>query len=617
MHNIFFKESIAYGLGAIGKDVIFNLVAIGFMVQAVKVLGISPYLAGCIYALGRVFDALSDPFIGYLADVASKKKLGFSFFIFTGTVLSSLSAILLFIPFNFSPLVNIILVTFLFLVFTSTYSIIDVPFWGLIASFGSDTSVRDVMSSVPRAGALIGQHLFILASPFFISHDLFGNSYLTLAFISALFFCLCEVLMLKGIKDPLIDENTKNLTLKNTLSSLKANDALKNTALIMLLQQIIIAIASVTILNRLQDSSYQYLALISSALCQLIAFVSIPSLNRIFSCKTVFSASALLMALSTFILAFIVPNDPLSSTLFILLFCLFGVGSALSLVQTSVMTADSVDYGEFKTGFKLANLAFSFQTACAKLSFAINTFLTMSLMSSLYVIKGEYENLTKIELINEIPLISATLLALLMLVVYRKYCKLNSAFFKNTLSVLEKLKEKNQDELDSQDPVVVRYALQKNAICYQLDLNQEINKIEDIIHFLCLKLEKAGALYDVKLFEKDVLTRLANSPCGIAEGIAIPHAKSAQVLRPTIAVATKVKAFDCKSSDGRKCDLFFLIASPLDSDLHLNLLGRLSLMLNERGFADKLRQAGSADEIYERMIQTSISICSKPRRYSL
>ena len=102
---------------------------------------------------------------------------------------------------------------------------------------------------------------------------------------------------------------------------------------------------------------------------------------------------------------------------------------------------------------------------------------------------------------------------------------------------------------------------------------------------------------------QDLKARLALGPCGIAEGIALPHAKSSSVRRATVVVATLDEPLDLGALDGRKCDLVFLLASPDDGETHLNLLGRLSLLLNEQGFADKLRTSGSPTELFERLIQ--------------
>lgn len=92
------------------------------------------------------------------------------------------------------------------------------------------------------------------------------------------------------------------------------------------------------------------------------------------------------------------------------------------------------------------------------------------------------------------------------------------------------------------------------------------------------------------------------NPAGIAHGIAIPHTRGSFVRRSALAVAHLSTPIDCGAADGKPCDLIFLIAAPDDGRSHISLLGNLSLMLSEPGFADKLRKSTSPEEINTRLI---------------
>ena len=57
---------------------------------------------------------------------------------------------------------------------------------------------------------------------------------------------------------------------------------------------------------------------------------------------------------------------------------------------------------------------------------------------------------------------------------------------------------------------------------------------------------------------------------------------------------------DYESLDGQPTDLFFMIAAPEGAnDIHLAALAELSKYLMQDGFADRLRQVTSADEVIE------------------
>ena len=60
------KQKIAFGLGAVGKDMVYALSASYVMFYYQDTLGLSATFVGLILMLARVFDALNDPFMGVL-----------------------------------------------------------------------------------------------------------------------------------------------------------------------------------------------------------------------------------------------------------------------------------------------------------------------------------------------------------------------------------------------------------------------------------------------------------------------------------------------------------------------------------------------------------------------
>lgn len=84
---------------------------------------------------------------------------------------------------------------------------------------------------------------------------------------------------------------------------------------------------------------------------------------------------------------------------------------------------------------------------------------------------------------------------------------------------------------------------------------------------------------------------------GIGEGIAIPHCKSDAVIKPGLAAMVVKDGVEFESLDGQPAHLFFLIAAPNTEDnVHLDVLSRLSVLLMDEDFTNKLRQAASVSE---------------------
>lgn len=103
-------------------------------------------------------------------------------------------------------------------------------------------------------------------------------------------------------------------------------------------------------------------------------------------------------------------------------------------------------------------------------------------------------------------------------------------------------------------------------------------------------------LADVEAYKKAILAREAQSSTAIEAGIAVPHAKSEAVKRPGLAAMTLDTGVDYGAMDNKPSDLFFMIAAPMDGNLHLEILSRLMVLLMDGDFTARLRAATTVEE---------------------
>jgi len=86
---------------------------------------------------------------------------------------------------------------------------------------------------------------------------------------------------------------------------------------------------------------------------------------------------------------------------------------------------------------------------------------------------------------------------------------------------------------------------------------------------------------------------------GIGDGIGIPHGKVKDLKSLILGFGLSRKGVDFDSMDGRPAHIFFLLITPENSTgLHLKLLARISRILKNDPFKEKLRRAKNRDEIY-------------------
>ena len=144
--------------------------------------------------------------------------------------------------------------------------------------------------------------------------------------------------------------------------------------------------------------------------------------------------------------------------------------------------------------------------------------------------------------------------------------------------------------------------LRKDVMLLDLQATEKTAVIEEMIK----SLTDHGYVTDFETFKEGILARESLTSTGLGDGIAMPHSKNSAVKEATVLFAKSNKGVDYESLDGQATDLFFMIAAPEGAnDTHLAALAELSQYLMKDGFADKLRQATSADQVIELFDQAS------------
>ncbi len=144
--------------------------------------------------------------------------------------------------------------------------------------------------------------------------------------------------------------------------------------------------------------------------------------------------------------------------------------------------------------------------------------------------------------------------------------------------------------------------LRKDVMLLDLQATEKTAVIEEMIKSLV----DHGYVTDFEAFKQGILAREALTSTGLGDGIAMPHSKNSAVKEATVLFAKSNKGVDYESLDGQPTDLFFMIAAPEGAnDTHLAALAELSQYLMKDGFADKLRQVTSPDQVIELFDQAS------------
>ena len=110
-------------------------------------------------------------------------------------------------------------------------------------------------------------------------------------------------------------------------------------------------------------------------------------------------------------------------------------------------------------------------------------------------------------------------------------------------------------------------------------------------------MEKSGKISDKNAYVEGLIKREEESTTAVGEGIAIPHYKGSAVTKPGLAAMVIKNGTDFDSIDGEPVKLIFAIAAPdTKENVHLDVLSKLSVLLMDEDFSQKLINAKSVEE---------------------
>jgi len=138
--------------------------------------------------------------------------------------------------------------------------------------------------------------------------------------------------------------------------------------------------------------------------------------------------------------------------------------------------------------------------------------------------------------------------------------------------------------------------LQPACVKVPVDSTEKEAAITELVDLL----DANGLLSDRDVALDAVLTRERAQSTGTGAGIAIPHGKCNGVKELVMALGIAHEPIEFGSIDGKPVTILILLVSPADqTGRHIQALARISrLMLNEQ-FKQRIEKAASAEEVYE------------------
>ena len=113
-------------------------------------------------------------------------------------------------------------------------------------------------------------------------------------------------------------------------------------------------------------------------------------------------------------------------------------------------------------------------------------------------------------------------------------------------------------------------------------------------------LNKRGLLSNRDIVLKAVLAREKTRSTGIGSGVAVPHGKCNGVRELVMAFGLANEPIEFESIDGKPVKIIILLVSPAnETGPHIQALARISRLMLDEQFKQRLEEMTSAEELYE------------------
>ncbi len=373
------KEKLAYGLGAVGKDMVYMLSASYVLYYFQDILGVSAIAMGVILMAARVFDAFNDPIMGIIVAKTHTKWGKFRPWLLIGTVTN---AVMLYLMFAAPPALDgkgmVAYAAITYILWGVTYTMMDIPYWSMIPAFSAPGKEREGLSAFARSCAGVGSAIITVVTMIAVhaiggSNERIGFKWFSLI-IAALFIVFITVTCV-NIKE----KSTVNMEapgVKEMFRALLSNDqAMAVVVAIVIVNMSIYLTSNLVIYFFKYDfggtgwfNSYTLFNTFGGAMQILAMMIFFPLLRRLFDTISVFYVS-LIAAITGYAVLLILAFTNMSNVflLFIPAFFIFSANGLLS-VLTTIFLANSVEYGELKNNRRDESVIFSMQTFVVKLA---------------------------------------------------------------------------------------------------------------------------------------------------------------------------------------------------------------------------------------------------------
>lgn len=371
------REKIGYGLGDAGGTVITCLITNFLTFFYTDVFGLTPALVGTLFMVLRVFDAVSDPVMGVIADRTHSRWGRFRpWQLWVAVPLGLIGALTFTVP-AVSLDMKIVWAFATYLLLSVSYTAINVPYCALINTM--TTRHTEVLACQSWRFVLCGVAGFLVSVglPWLVAVLGKGNAALGYQSGVAILCALAVVMFLCcffWVRERVPLDSLGKFTLREHLVGLRKND-----------QLLLMLVMSFLLINVFNIRGGGYMYFITYVLQGSTAFTSLfftmvtlasivgsvivnPLSRRIDTVRLYYWTNLVLAALA--VMMWFLPVGPSWQILWLVVILSNGIILGFTLPLHFALMAFADDYGEWKNGVRSSGMNFAFNLFFIKLAWA-------------------------------------------------------------------------------------------------------------------------------------------------------------------------------------------------------------------------------------------------------
>ena len=375
-----FGRRLGFGVGDFGINIFWNMTNLFAMFYYTDVIGISNTTAGLIIFGAMVWDTITDPVIGVLAERTRTRIGRFRPYLFLGAVPLGISFVLMFSTPMASTGAAAAYAFSTQLIFRTFYTVVGVPYSSLSARMTQDSDERGAlavhrMMFATIAGIVIAA--FTRDGAALLGHGDLHAGFRNVAMLYAGLGMAAVLLCAASTREPAPEapgEVQPRIGIPAILRMLRANTAFWTAFAIILFGMIGATISSKAVLYylkyNLNAEQFTGIALLSVAVTIMVAVPVWGALSKRIGKRRVWASGFLITGAASALLWF----NPVEAPAVVIPILAFGaIGSSANYFSTWSTLPDTVEFGEWKTGIRSESTIFGAVAFAQKLALGFAT----------------------------------------------------------------------------------------------------------------------------------------------------------------------------------------------------------------------------------------------------